>query len=203
MATQPVGSSGYLDTYALLQAANEEEQLYAQAEKAGKENDQTVTSALGNDIMSYLSKIPKGDDGKLSFKDVDEYRKKLETEWDVEVMADLQKLGVDITQQFPLSYDPTAGKVTVSSSHKDKVVIDKYFEDNPDKVKEFNEIIQLGKLTAEADSKLAQSQMVQNLQMQSLAWWYADNTDPANWFDGGGMLAGNGLSSYTGLNLKV
>lgn len=203
MSTQSIGSAGFSNTYSLLQAALEEEQLQAQAAKVEKESTTSGSSALGSDILGYLSKIPKGEDGRLSFKDVDDYRSTLETEWDVEVTADLQALGVDVTQQLPLSYDPATGKVTVSSSNKDKAVIDKYFEDNPDKVQEFQEIIQLGKLTAEADSKLSQSQLVQNLQQQAIAWWYEDNTDPASWFSGGGMLAGSGLSSYTGLNLTV
>lgn len=200
-------AGGYGNTYALLQAANEENALKAEAASmdlaAKDEATKEGSTALESDILSYLSKIPKGDDNKLSFAEVDEYRTGLEEKWDVEVMADLEKLGVDITQQFPLTYDPDTGKVTVTSDHPDKETIDKYFEDNPDKVEDFETIIQLGKLTSLANSKLSQDQWSQNLQMDTLAWWYADNTNTGSWFETGGMVARQGQSAYTGLNLTV
>ena len=36
-----------------------------------------------------------------------------------------------------------------------------------------------------------------------MAWWCQDNVDLQSWFDGGGLLALQGQSSYTGLNLMV
>jgi hypothetical protein len=206
MSTQSIGSYGYTSAYTKLREKAEEAKLYATAEQADKStaaNTSETSSPMGKQIMDYLSEIPKGDDGTLSFKDVDEYRKKLETEWDVEVSSDLLKLGVDITQQLPLSYDPATGKVTVSKSHPDKAKIDAYFESNQDKVDEFEKILQLGKLTTTADEQLSQTEMGQNIQQQSLAWWFEDNSDPTTWFSGGGMMAGQGLSSYTGINIKV
>ncbi|BDQ34778.1 hypothetical protein [Pseudodesulfovibrio portus] len=203
MSTQSIGSSGYLDTYSLLKAAREEQQLMEEAVKADKEQATSGTSSMGQDILSYLSKIPKGEDGKLSFQDVDDYREELETFWDAEVMADLEELGVDITKQFPLTYDTNTGKVTVSGDHEDKEIIDQYFVDNPDKVAEFKTIVQLGKLTTTAEDKLSMDMLNTNLQLESLAWWYQDNTDPTSWFEGGGMLAMSGMSSYLGLNMTV
>ena len=203
MSTQSIGSSGYADTYSRLQAAREQQQLTEEATKVSKEQAAAGTSSMGQDILSYLSMIPKGADGTLSFQDVDDYREELETFWDASVMADLEELGVDISEQFPLTYDATTGKVTVSSDHEDKEIIDQYFEDNPDRVAEFETIVQLGKLTATAEEKLSQDMMITDLQMQSLAWWYEDNTDPTSWFEGGGMLAMSGMSSYLGLNITV
>jgi hypothetical protein len=203
MSTQSIGSSGYLDTYSLLKAAREEQQLMDEAVKAGKDQTTSGTSSMGQDILSYLSQIPKGEDGKLSFQDVDDYRDKLETFWDAEVMADLEELGVDITKQFPLTYDSNTGKVTVSGDHEDKEIIDQYFVDNPDKVGEFETIVQLGKLTTTAEDKLSMDMLNTNLQLESLAWWYQDNTNPTSWFEGGGMLAMSGMSSYLGLNMTV
>jgi len=202
MSTQAIGSAAYMSTYKLLQAANEQEQLYTEADRASKEADKSATSALGNDIAKYLAKIPKGDDGKLSFKDVDDYRAKLAKEWDDEVKKDLKKLGVDVSEKLPLSYDTKTGKITVTGKHKDKATIEKYLADNPDKVEGFKEIIQLGKLTSTANSNLSQSQMVQNIQYKAMTWWFADNSDPKTWFSGGGMMLG-GMSTYSGLNLKV
>ncbi|MBG0788882.1 MAG: hypothetical protein H0S80_00115 [Desulfovibrionaceae bacterium] len=203
MSTQSIGSNSYLDAYSLLQAATEQKQLQEEAAKVSREQAQYGTSSMGQDILSYLSKIPAGSDGMLSFQDVDDYREEMETRWDVEVMADLKELGVDITQQFPLTYSPTTGKVTVSGDHEDKATIDKYFEDNPDKVADFETIVQLGKLTATAEDSISLDMMSTDLQLQSLAWWFEDNTDPTSWFEGGGLLAFSGSSSYKGLNLTV
>ncbi len=202
MSTGAIGSN-YLSGNSLLRQANEQQKIYEQAAEVSKEQAAYGTSSMGQDILSYLSKIPAGEDGKLSFQDVDDYRQELETQWDVEVMADLEELGVDITQQFPLTYDPVTGKVTVSSGHKDKEIIDQYFEDNPDKVADFETIVQLGKLTATAADNLSLDMMGTNLQLQSLSWWYADNSDPTGWFEGGGMLAMSGGSSFLGLNKTV
>ena len=203
MSTESIGSSLLSSAYTRLQAANEQKKLYEEAAEISKEQAASGTSSMGQDILGYLSKIPKGDDGMLSFQDVDDYLGELETLWDASVMADLEKLGVDITQQFPLTYDTTTGKVTVSSDHKDKEIIDKYFKDNPDRVADFETIVQLGKLTNTAEDKLSQDMMTTNLQLESLAWWYEDNTDPTGWFAGGGMLAMGSGSSYLGLNLTV
>ncbi|MEF2230168.1 MAG: hypothetical protein V3571_04505 [Pseudodesulfovibrio sp.] len=198
-------SSGYAATYKLLQAASEEKALFEQARETSQSTSTatSTTTSLGSDILSLLSKVPKGDDGKLSFQDVEDYREELGETWDEKVMADLKKLGVDVTKELSMSYDADTGKVTVASGTKDKEIIDKYFEDNPDVVGEFYDIVQLGKLTSTADSKLTQTQYAQNLKLQSMAWWCQENVSLQSWFNGGGLLGLQGQTSYTGLNLLV
>lgn len=207
MSTQAIGSNGYSDTASLLKAAKEEQQLQETASQASSKSETSSStsweSRIRNDIQRYLSEVPKGEDGKLSFKDVDDYREGLEKEWDEAVKADLKKLGVDVSKEFPLSYDPTTGKVTVSGDHPDKALIDKYFEANPDKVEEFEKIVQLGKLTAVSNANFSPMELRQTIQQQSMAWWYEDNSDPTTWFNGGGMLVAQGQTSYTGLDLRV
>lgn len=204
MSTESIGAYTYSSAYSSLRASAEEQKLKQLAAKTDQENvAATGNTAIANEIMGFLSDIPKGEDGKLSFQDVDDYRATLETEWDLAVMADLEALGIDIDQQFPLTYDPATGKVTVAKGHKDKEAVDAYFEANPDKVEEFNQILQLGKLTTVADSQLSQTELTTNLQQQSLAWWYQDNTDPTSWFDGGSLMLTQGQSSYKSLNLMV
>jgi hypothetical protein len=205
MSTTSIGSDLITGTYTLLRASVEEKQLHEQAKKLDEESAKNAgSSGLASEISSILDQIPKGDDNRLSFQEVQDYREKLGDKWDISVMADLKKLGVDVSKEFAMTYDPDTGKVTVPDSTKDAEIINKYFEDNPDKVKEFRDIIQLGKLTSTAASQLSQSQMMTSLRQQSLAWWYADNTNPTSWFEGGGLLAmGGSSSSYTGLNLMV
>jgi hypothetical protein len=198
-------SSGFTQTYALLQTASEEQALLEQAQKTSQENKNGKGSGIGTEIMSLLSQVPKGDDDRLSFQDVEDYRETLGKAWDVEVMADLAALGVDVSQEMPMTYDVDTGKVTVAEGTEGKEIIDKYFEDNPEVVSKFYDIVQLGKLTGTAESKLSQDQRLQNIQLQTMAWWYEDNTDVQSWFDGGGLLAlkGQASASYTGLNLMV
>jgi hypothetical protein len=204
MSTTSIGTDLINGTYTLLRASVEEKQLREQAKTLDEENAQGGASGLASDISSVLDKIPKGDDNRLSFQEVQDYREKLGDKWDIEVMADLEALGVDVSNEFAMTYDPETGKVTVPDSTENAEIINKYFEDNPDKVEEFHTIIQLGKLGSTAASKLSQSQMMTSMQQQSLSWWYADNTDPTSWFEGGGLLAMNGSSgSYSGLNLFV
>ena len=196
-------TSGFTATYQLLQTASEEKALFEQARETSEANASSKTTSVGSDILALLSKVPKGDDGKLSFQDVKDYREELSDAWDEKVMADLEKLGVDVSGDLSMSYDAATGKVTVADGVKGKEIIDKYFEDNPDVVGEFYDIVQLGKLTATADSKLSQTQYAQSLKLQSMAWWYQDNISAQSWFDGGGLLAMQGTTSYTGLNLMV
>ena len=202
MTTQSIGSYLLTNTYSLLQSAVEEKQLYAKASEMDKESG---TTTMGVEISSYLAQVPKGDDNRLSFQDVADYREELGDKWDEEVMADLKELGVDTSKEFLMSYDPDTGKVTVPDGTDDAEIINKYFEDNPDKVKEFKTIIQLGKLASTAQTQLSQDQMMTDLQMDSINWWFQDNTDPSSWFSGGGLLALSQSSStaYTGLNLTV
>lgn len=205
VSTTSIGSDLITGTYNLLRASVEEKQLRQKAETLDSESNATTGSTgLKSEISTLLDQIPKGSDNRLSFQEVKDYREALGDKWDLEVMADLQGLGVDVSKEFVMTYDPDTGKVTVPEGTKDADVINQYFEDNPDKVKEFYDIVQLGKLTATASSQLSQSQMMTSLQQQSLAWWYADNTDPTSWFEGGGLLSiGSGATSYTGLNLMV
>ncbi|AMK12836.1 hypothetical protein [Pseudodesulfovibrio indicus] len=205
MATTSIGSDLITGTYTLLRASVEEKQLRQKAETLDTESNKTSASTgLKSEIAALLDNIPKGDDNRLSFTDVENYRKEMGDKWDREVMADLKALGVDVSKEFAMTYDPDTGKVTVPDKTKDAEIINKYFEDNPDKVAEFYDIIQLGKLNATASSQLSQSQMLTSLRQQSLAWWYADNTDPTSWFEGGGLLAiGGNATSYTGLNMMV
>ena len=201
-----IGSDLINNTYTLLRGSIEEKQLYQQAKALGGDEDSKSDepSALAAEILSILDQIPKGDDNRLSCQEVADYREKLGDKWDIEVMADLQKLGVDISKEFAMTYDPDTGKVTVPKDTPNADVINKYFEDNPDKVEEFRNIIQLGKLASTSAAKLPQNSLMTSMQQQSLAWWYADNTSPSSWFDGGGLLAmGQGTTSYQGLNLMV
>jgi hypothetical protein len=205
MSTTSIGSDLITGTYTLLRASVEEKQLRQQAKALDEESSQSgVSSGLASDISSVLDQIPKGDDNRLSFQEVQDYREKLGDKWDAAVMADLKELGVDVSKEFAMTYDPDTGKVTVPDSTKDAEIINKYFEDNPDRVEEFHTIIQLGKLASTASSQLSQNEMMTSLTQQSMSWWYADNTDPTSWFEGGGLLAMGGSSaSYTGLNLMV
>lgn len=201
MSTQSIGNSSYSSLYALLNNSSTDV-ASSQSAKTGSENTSWKTQ-IKNQIDGYLKDVPKGADGKLSFKDVEDYRKTLEKEWDESVMADLEALGVNIDDEFPLSYNQTTEKLTVADGHPDKEIIDQYFELHTEKIDEFINIIQLGKLTSLSQSNLSPTEMQKSLQQQAVSWWYADNTDPSTWFSGGGLVFGQGQSLYTSLDIQV
>ncbi|WP_319471493.1 hypothetical protein [uncultured Pseudodesulfovibrio sp.] len=202
MATQSIGSFSYSGASSLLNMSGQNG-----TQQAGKvspfQAGKNLRSQIRAQIDDLLKDVPKGTDGKLSFKDIDDYREKLGKEWDESVKADLEKLGVDVEKEFPLSWDTKTGKLTVSKEHPDKEVIDKYFESNPEKVEEFQKIVQLGKMTRTHEQKLTPQQLQKSIQQESVAWWYEDNSDPTSWFQGGGRLMSNTQAAYSGLNLKV
>ncbi|WP_419786711.1 hypothetical protein [Pseudodesulfovibrio sp.] len=202
MSISSIGA-GLSNTYTLLQAANEEKAL---REQAAENSSKTASSStgIGTNITKLLESVPKGDDERLSFQDVDDYREELGDKWDKKVMADLKKLGIDVTQNLAMSYDAETGKVTVADGTEGKEIIDKYFEDNPDVVSQFYDIVQLGKLTSTAGSKLTQTQFNQNIQLQTMSWWCQNNVSAQSWFSGGGLLGLQGMTGgYTGLDLRV
>lgn len=201
MSTEAIGYSSYSTTSLLLQ--NTYNQTQTSQTSSDQSDGSTMTSTLRGQIDALLSNIPKGSDGKLSFKEVENYLEEQEKLWDETVKADLEALGVSTYEQFPLSYNPTEGTVTVAEGHPDKAVIDKYFADNPDTVAKFEEIVQIGKLTSSSSSNLTPTDIKRSIQQQAMAVWYEDNSDPTTWFSGGGMMFGAGRSSYTGLNIKV
>lgn len=201
MSTEGIGYSSYSATSLFLQNTNSQAQSVRTS--GGQSDKGSSISSLRSQIDALLANIPKGSDNKLSFKEVHDYLEEQEKQWDETVKADLKELGVNTYEQFPLSYDPKAGTVTVAEGHPDKAVIDKYFADNPDKVAKFEEIIQIGKLTNTSKSNLTPVDIKRSIQQQSMAIWFEDNSDPTTWFSGGGMMFGAGNSSYTGLNIKV
>ena len=111
---------------------------------------------MGQDILSYpVEDSHRGTTANSPSRTWDDYLEGTgRLKWDVEVMADLEANSAWTSpNSFPLTYDPTTGKVTVSGDHEDKEIIDQYFEDNPDKVGDFETIVQLGKLTATSRRK--------------------------------------------------
>ncbi|MGE4292254.1 MAG: hypothetical protein AB7E32_08595 [Desulfovibrio sp.] len=169
----------------------------------GKGVESLSTKELRAQIDKLLADIPKGSDNKLSFAEVIEYRKKLQAEFEATAKEDLAKLGVDTDRDFTLSYDATTDKVTVDSSHPDKKIIDKYFEENTEMRETFAKIVSLSKLTASAEKQLSPTEFKRSLQTQAMSWW-AEANGNSDWFTGGGMMmSAAGMSMLAGVNLQV
>ncbi|WP_022660699.1 hypothetical protein [Paucidesulfovibrio longus] len=161
------------------------------------------TQELRAQIDKLLEDVPVGSSGKLSFADVMDYRDKLRNEFEAIAKEDLEALGVDTERDFSLSYNATTGKVTVDSSHPDKAIIDKYFEDTPEMTEAFAKIVTLSKLTATAENKLSPTEFKRQMQTQAMAWW-AEGNGSSDWFSGGGMmLSPAGMSMLAGVNIQV
>lgn len=196
------GYSAYGNNTSLLEMLNSSES--EETSTSGNSTSSSgMTSALRSQIDSILENIPKGEDGKLSFAEVEEYLETKQEAWDESVKADFEELGINTYDQFPLSYDAASGTVVVAAGHPDKQLIDNYFANNQDKVDELEEIIQIGKLTRTSSQNLSTTELKQSLQQTAMSVWFEDNTDPSSWFSGGGLMFGGGALSLSGLNITV
>lgn len=204
MTTSAIGYSAYGTNNSILNQTSNTSQQTQQANQSENSSDKDgMKATIRSQIDSILANIPKGSDNKLSFKEVQDYYEEQKQLWDDTVKADLEKLGVNTYKQFPLSYDPAEGTVTVAEGHPDKAKIDSYFKANPETVDKFEEIIQIGKLTRSSQQSFTPQEIKQSIQQSAMAVWFQDNSDPSSWFSGGGMMFGNSQASYTGLNMTV
>lgn len=205
MATQPIEHKVYSYTYKKPRRPQEDVDFPLGPEQSKKRQDdapQTGSGVRGH-IRALLANVPRRDDGRLSFKDVADYRDAVEAGWDRSVNAALTGLGVDVSRPFRLMTDPSTGAVTAGSDHPDKGRIDNYFASNQDKAEEFTRIIQLGKLVDTSDKRLTPDEMEQTLPLDAMAWWYQTNMDNGALFKGGGVVFGAGGSAYKSLDIRV
>lgn len=158
-------------------------------------------SDVGSAISNLLSEVPNSG-GKLTFKDVMEYRDKLQEEFETALKEDLEAIGVDTDVEFTLNYDAASGKVTVDPNHPDKAKIDNYFDQNPDRCDEFAKIVSLSNISNTAENRLRPSQLKQQIQASAMETWWS--SDSASSIASGNLLFGasSGLQFF-GLDTVV
>jgi hypothetical protein len=172
-------------------------------QSSGSGSTSASMSALSR-MQTILSRIPKDDDGRLTFSDAKQYKKLMETDFRDKVSKGLRKLGVDENVEFTLKIDPATGSMKVNSSHPDKEKIEAFFEANPDLVSQFEEIQVLEGATKYTERKVPVSQIRREIQLQSASFWNSDETDLyASMSSVFYKYGGGNFSSMGGLNTFV
>jgi hypothetical protein len=209
MSTQSIDSAGYGYTYQQLAKARQEAEAAEKgqallASGSGAASQTPSMSQVRERIEALLADIPRSNGDKLTFQDVADYRESRNKAWSERFEADMQALGVDTSIDIRLNLDAATGAVTAQKNHPDKAAIDKYFVDNPEMAEQFEEGVQLSKLTGTAERKLSTAELRQQLTTRSMAIWYEANSSASSLLSGGGMVMGQGTTAYaTSLDLRV
>ncbi len=140
-------------------------------------------------LSSVLDEMNLGSNSKVSFQTLMSYRDSLQEDFSSKVQEDLKKLGVDENVSFRLVSDSDGSGVKVISDHEDRALIEKYFKDNPDMVKKFEQIQSLNKMEETRKSQKIDVKAIRSrLQVESMTAWYADTSSFMSFTQQGAML---------------
>ncbi len=199
MGVTGIGNYG-IDSYQM-------QQLFAQENNGGQATNtrtaanysamQTV-SAVAELTRAVMDKMGVGANDKVTFGRINAYRQQMEKEYVEKLNADFEKLGIDPGVAFQLKANDKGG-LTVSSMHADKDKVQKYFDDNPDMVKQYQEIQALADLDA-ARKKLdiSTGELKKRIQIENMSVWWGQQ--------GGGSSIMNysaGVDWFSGVNATV
>lgn len=124
-------------------SSNEAAATRAQARRAAMYTGNNTMAGIAKQVESALEGVTADSNGRITFQQVAEHKKKLEAEFAEDVKKDLRALGVDENIEFRLVSDNNNG-VSVVSDSKDSALIERYFKANPEMVERFNKIEMLG-----------------------------------------------------------
>lgn len=127
-------------------------------------------ASMLSEVMSGMG-LSSGD--KVSFQDILNYRNSLKESFEQETKAGLRKLGVDENVNFQVVSDGNGGIKVVTDS-EDKAKIERFFADNPDLVKKFNQIesltnVEAARKTQNLDVKATR----RRIEVESMTAWFA------------------------------
>lgn len=112
----------------------------------------------------------------------------------------LKNLGISPDVQFTLQVNAN-GSVTVISDSPDKAKIQKFFDDNPALVKQYQQVEALSGLDdARKAMQASPSEMRKRIQIESMAAWWAGSGNASSYF---GNYSNGNMSVLAGLNLNI
>ena len=197
------GIRGYgLDSYQMQQLfAQENKNAAADATRTSTANYsamQTV-SAVVELTRAIMEKMGVGKDDRVNFRQINLYREQMEEEFAGRLRKDFDLLGVDPKIVFQVKENEKGG-LTVSSDHPDKEKVQKYFDDHPELVKQYQEIQALANLEAARNRMdINPAELKKRLQIENMsAWWDAESgaTSIMN-------VSSGGTSWFSGINTTV
>jgi len=197
------GIRGYgMDSYQM-------QQLFAQENKNAA-TDANPSSAAYTSAMqtvntvveltrAVMEKMGVGKNDRVSFRQINAYREQREQEYAERLRKDFTLMGIDPDISFQLKENDKGG-LTVSCTHPDKDKIQKYFDDNPELVKQYREIQTLANLeSARQRMEIQPAELKKRLQIENMsAWWNAEGGSAAIM-----SLSAGGTSWFSGVNATV
>ncbi|WP_018123192.1 hypothetical protein [Desulfovibrio oxyclinae] len=173
------------------------------ANKSDESQKGSDGSSVANRVAELLKEMPKDAFGRMSFEEISKYRKQVEEQFDSEIRAELKELGVDVDSKFQLIYDESTQRVVVGNDHPDKDKIEAYFADNPNRVKQFNTIMDLYEVEQLSQNRMNPQQLRQKLNTQSMAFWMQQNGGNDMFTGIQGIMFDAQNSYMRALNMKV
>ena len=197
------GIRGYgLDSYQMQQLfAQENKDVAADATRTNAANCsamQTV-SAVVELTRAMMEKMGVGKSDRVSFRQINAYRELMEQEFAGQLRKEFDLLGVDPNIVFQLKENETGG-LTVSSDHPDKDKVQKYFDDHPELVKQYNEIQILANLEAARNRMdINPAELKKRLQIENMSKWWDAESGASSIMN----VSSGGTSWFSGVNATV
>ena len=112
----------------------------------------------------------------------------------------LDKIGIDKNISFRLTLD-AYGKVKVAGDHPDIAKVQKFFDDNPEMAKQYQQIQALADLDAARKAmSINPNEMRKRIEVESMAAWWGNSGNGGSSI---GDFSGGNLSVMSGLNMRV
>lgn len=153
----------------------------------------SVTIRLGQEGVAQIN---------VRNSDLEDIQKGLDAEigTGAKIYAALDNLGIDPNISFTIQIDEN-GKLNIISDHPDRDKVQKFFEENPELVKKYQQIETLAGIEdARKAMQISPATMRKRIQIESMAAWWADSGDANSYF---GNYSNDNLSLLAGLNLNV
>ena len=132
-----------------------------------------MISTLSLAIRQAMTTLGLGKNDRVTFATLNEARLKMEEAFTDKVKADLIELGVDESIEFRLVTNRRGG-VEVISTHADAGKVEKYFRDNPDMVKKFQEIQAMSNVEEARKARGYDVKAIRDrLQAEAMVDWFA------------------------------
>lgn len=113
------------------------------ARRATMYTGSNTMAGIARQVETALANVQPDSNGRITFQQVADHKKKLENDFAEEVKKDLRALGVDENIEFRL-VSVSGGGISVLSDHEDAAMVERYFKANPEMVERFNQIETLG-----------------------------------------------------------
>lgn len=184
--------------------AKNTEEVKNNSQKTQKNNNYLSSNSknwLQQIVSATMDGMGLGPTDKVSFSTIIAYKNELQEDFDTKVKEGLKKTGLNENLKFQLVSGEEGGiKVVADSPDKEK--IEKFFEDNPKLVKQFEKIQALNNIEESRKQQgIDVSAIQQRIQVESMAAWYSNS-------GAGGVssimdFSGGQTSFLSGINKRI